>query len=215
LGREIFALWVGVAAFGFTLGLPEVILADAIGYVLTRRGAPFGGAGFLDVTLAMCLWACGVPLAPAIAGTLVYRFFSLFAPMPFCVAALPTLRDIGGEQDAPSSEPAVQPHGTLGRRRFRSRLDRTGQDQRSFRHPTCAIRCWSSWEAVAARHVSGNASTPDKISRRNAPDARHATGCAGTMTAGGVLTGYGAVIRRGQWPRRGAGPRRRPRDPRS
>jgi uncharacterized membrane protein YbhN (UPF0104 family) len=109
---EIFALWAGLAAFGVTMGLPEIILADAIGYVLTRRAAPFGGAGFLDITLAMCLWASGAPLAVAIAGTFTYRFFSLFAPMPFCFAVLPALRDIGGEQVAPSGEPAVQPQDT-------------------------------------------------------------------------------------------------------
>lgn len=106
---EIFALWAGLAAFGVSLGVPEIILADAIGYVLTRRAAPFGGAGFLDVTLALCLWACGAPLAAAIGGTFAYRFFSLFALMPWCFAVLPTLRGIGGEQTAPSSEPTVQP----------------------------------------------------------------------------------------------------------
>lgn len=111
---EIFALWAGLAAFGVTMPLPQIILADAIGYVLTRRGAPFGGAGFLDVTLTMCLWASGAPLAVAIAGTLTYRFFSLLAPIPFCFAVLPALRSIGGEQVAPSGEPAVQPQGTQG-----------------------------------------------------------------------------------------------------
>jgi hypothetical protein len=29
--------------------------------------------------------------------------------MPFCFAVLPALREIGGEQVAPSGEPAVQP----------------------------------------------------------------------------------------------------------
>jgi len=109
---QIFALWAGLAAFGVTLLAPAVILADAIGYVVTRRGAPLGGAGLLDITLTMCVWACGAPLAGAIAGVFAYRFFSLFGPMPFCFAALPTLRSIGGQQTAPSGEPAVAPHGT-------------------------------------------------------------------------------------------------------
>lgn len=106
---EIFALWAGLAAFGVMLLAPAVILADAIGYVLTRRAAPFGGVGFLDAALALCLWASGAPLAAAIAGMFAYRFFSLFAIMPFCFAALPALRSIGGQQTAPSREPAVQP----------------------------------------------------------------------------------------------------------
>jgi hypothetical protein len=58
---EIFALWSGLAAFGVMLLAPVVILTDAIGYVLTRRAAPFGGAGFLDTALVLCLWASGDP----------------------------------------------------------------------------------------------------------------------------------------------------------
>jgi uncharacterized membrane protein YbhN (UPF0104 family) len=106
---EIFALWAGLAAFGVMLPAAAVILADAIGYVVTRRAAPFGGAGFLDTSLALCLYASGAPLAAAIAGVFAYRFFSLFTPMPFCFAALPALRAIGGRQITPSREPAVQP----------------------------------------------------------------------------------------------------------
>jgi hypothetical protein len=74
------------------------------------------GAGFLDITLALCLYASGAPLAAAIAGTFTYRFFSLFALMPWCFAVLPTLRDIGGEQTAPSGEPTVQPRRRKARR---------------------------------------------------------------------------------------------------
>jgi hypothetical protein len=42
---EIFALWAGLAAFGTRMSVPVVIIADAVGYVLTRRAAPLGGAG--------------------------------------------------------------------------------------------------------------------------------------------------------------------------
>jgi hypothetical protein len=106
---EMFALWAGLAAFGLMMLVPVVMLSEAIGYVLTRRGAPFGGAGFIDVFLALCLWDCGAPLAGAIAGVFAYRFFSLFLPLPFAFSWLPVLRSIGGEQSAPSAEPAVQP----------------------------------------------------------------------------------------------------------
>jgi len=106
---EIFALWAGLAAFGAWAPVPFVILADAVGYVLTRRAAPLGGAGFIDAFLALCLWDCNVPLRQAIAGVFVYRFLSLFAIMPFSFAALPALRSIGGADVSPSREPAVQP----------------------------------------------------------------------------------------------------------
>jgi uncharacterized membrane protein YbhN (UPF0104 family) len=106
---EMFALWAGLAAFGARVSVPFVILADAVGYVLTRRAAPLGGAGFIDAFLALCLWDFNVPLAQAIAGVFAYRFFSLFAIMPFSFAALPALRSIGGRGATPSPEPAVQP----------------------------------------------------------------------------------------------------------
>jgi len=105
---EIFALWAGLAAFGVQLLFPIVIIADAVGYVLTRRAAPLGGAGFIDTFLALCLWDCGAPLAGAIAGVFAYRFFSLFFVMPASFAVLPTLRSIGGPAQTPSPEPAVQ-----------------------------------------------------------------------------------------------------------
>ena len=106
---EIFALWAGLAAFGTRMSVPVVIIADAVGYVLTRRAAPLGGAGFIDTFLALCLWDCGAPLPAAIAGVFTYRFFSLFATMPFSFTALPALRSIGGPGASPSPEPATQP----------------------------------------------------------------------------------------------------------
>jgi hypothetical protein len=108
---EMFALWAALAAFGTRMSVPVLVIADAVGYVLTRRAAPLGGAGFIDTFLALCLWDCGAPLAGAIAGVFAYRFFSLFVPMPFCFAALPALRSIGGAAAPPSPEPAVQGPG--------------------------------------------------------------------------------------------------------
>jgi len=106
---EMFALWAGLAAFGTRVPVPVLIIADAVGFVLTRRAAPLGGAGFIDTCLALCLWDCNVPLQVAIAGVFTYRFFSLFAIMPFSFTALPALRSIGGPGESPSSEPATQP----------------------------------------------------------------------------------------------------------
>lgn len=106
---EMFALWAGLAAFGARLPVAFVIIADAVGYVLTRRAAPLGGAGFIDTFLALCLWDCNAPLAAAIAGVFTFRFFSLFLPMPFSFAALGPLRSIGGSETSPSPEPAAHP----------------------------------------------------------------------------------------------------------
>jgi hypothetical protein len=59
-----------------------------------------------------------------VAGTLTYRSFSLLALMPLRFPAWPALRDIGGEQFAPSGEPAVQPQGTDTRCRYGFRVSR-------------------------------------------------------------------------------------------
>lgn len=108
---EMFAVWAALAAFGTRMPVPVVVIAVAVGYVLTRRAAPLGGAGLIDTFLALCFWDCGAPLAGAIAGVFAYRFFSLFVPMPFCFAALPALRSIGGAGPPPSPEPAVRGPG--------------------------------------------------------------------------------------------------------
>ena len=100
---------MGLAAFGTRMSIPVVIIADAVGYVLTRRAAPLGGAGFIDTFVVLCLWDCIAPFPVAIACVFTYRFFSLFAIMPFSFAALPALRSIGGPVASPSPEPATQP----------------------------------------------------------------------------------------------------------
>ena len=111
---EMFALWACAAAFGTRTSVPVLIIADAVGFVLTRRAAPLGGAGFIDACLALCLWDCNVPLQVAIAGVFTYRFFSLFAIMPFSFTALPALRS------DPLAGPALpQPRASGHPARFR------------------------------------------------------------------------------------------------
>jgi uncharacterized membrane protein YbhN (UPF0104 family) len=74
--------------------------------VLTRRTAPLGGAGLLDLILPLCLWTCGASFAGAVAAVAVYRFFSLWLPLPLAFAYLPTVRAM---RDGPvnESEPAL------------------------------------------------------------------------------------------------------------
>jgi uncharacterized membrane protein YbhN (UPF0104 family) len=98
---QIFALWASIRAFGYGVSIPTVILCDAIGYVLTRRSAPLGGAGFIDCFIVLCLWDCNVPLAAAVAGVFTYRFLSLFVMMPFSWRALPIVSAIGSSGEHP------------------------------------------------------------------------------------------------------------------
>jgi hypothetical protein len=41
------------------------------------------------------IWYCGAPFAIAVAGTFAYPALTLWLPMPFALAALPALREIG------------------------------------------------------------------------------------------------------------------------
>ncbi|MCU1490652.1 MAG: hypothetical protein JWM85_2057 [Acidimicrobiaceae bacterium] len=104
---EIYSLWAGMATFGYHMSVPSVILRDAVGYALSRRSAPFGGAGFIDLFLPLVLWDSGAPLAAAVAGCFVYRFFSLWLPLPATIAELPKLRTIGGGPSLGEPEPRV------------------------------------------------------------------------------------------------------------
>ncbi|HET9093600.1 MAG TPA: hypothetical protein VFN36_00830 [Solirubrobacteraceae bacterium] len=117
-GGDMFALWSATRAFGVTLSAPDVIIALATGMVLTRRTAPLAGAGLILVALVATLWnAAGVPFAAATLGVAGYRALTLFAPIPFGLAALPELRALGrrsrtvtqpGATGAGPGEPALQ-----------------------------------------------------------------------------------------------------------
>jgi hypothetical protein len=73
-------------------------------YVVTRRPAPFGGAGPLDLFLPLCLWTCGSSLAAAGAGTITFRLLSLWLPFPF---ALRGAQRIAGSRGGDEPEPSL------------------------------------------------------------------------------------------------------------
>jgi hypothetical protein len=95
---DAFAVWAGMAAFGFRMGVAELIVGYGTGMVFTRRTGPLGGAGFLALFLPLCLWYCGAPLAGAVAGVFAYRILALWLPMPLALAFLPTLRTMGEQR---------------------------------------------------------------------------------------------------------------------
>lgn len=92
---EIFAVWAGLAAFGVDMDGAALIAGFCTGMIATRRVAPMAGAGLLTLFLALAIWYCGAPFPVAIAGTFAYRALTLWLPMPFSLAALPALRQLG------------------------------------------------------------------------------------------------------------------------
>ncbi|MBO0820411.1 MAG: hypothetical protein J2P26_06125 [Nocardiopsaceae bacterium] len=90
-----FAVWAGLAAFGYRMDSAALFVGYATGMVFTRRSGPLAGAGVLAVVLPVALNYCGAPLAVAIAGVFAYRVLAFWLPMPASLAALPALRRMG------------------------------------------------------------------------------------------------------------------------
>jgi uncharacterized membrane protein YbhN (UPF0104 family) len=91
---DIFALWAAMAAFRFHMNGWAVVVAFGTAMIVTRRNGPLGGVGILDLALPPTLWVSGALFAPAVLGTFVYRFFTLWLPLPFALATLPRLRTL-------------------------------------------------------------------------------------------------------------------------
>lgn len=73
-----------------------VIVALGTGMLFTRRTAPLAGGGLMIVSLVPTLWyGAAVPFAAATLGVVIYRFFTLWAPLPFSLLAIPKLRELG------------------------------------------------------------------------------------------------------------------------
>lgn len=89
---DVTCLWASLKPFGATPTLPAIVLAHAVGYVLTRRTLPFAGAGIVEVLMPLTLVAAGAPFAGAVLGVIVYRIFNLWLPLLPALAALPRVR---------------------------------------------------------------------------------------------------------------------------
>lgn len=92
---DMWAVWCGMAAFGFRMNLAQMAVGVATGMVFTRRTGPLGGAGVLMLTLPLTLWDSGAPLGVAVLGVFSYRLLSTWLPLPVSVAHLPMLRAMG------------------------------------------------------------------------------------------------------------------------
>lgn len=111
---EAFAMWAGLHAFGFSMEAAALFIGFGTGMVFTRRTGPLAGAGVLMVVLPVTIWYSGAPLAVAVIGVFAYRVISVWLPMPFAFASLPTLRAMGrrgtpeAERPASADEPALR-----------------------------------------------------------------------------------------------------------
>jgi uncharacterized protein (TIRG00374 family) len=103
---DILTLYAAIRAFDARVGLLPLILAYTTAYVVTSLPLPAGGAGGVEAGLAFSLHAVGIPLAPALLATLVYRFFTLWLPLGIAVLALTQVRKLAEELPQVEHEPA-------------------------------------------------------------------------------------------------------------
>lgn len=94
---EMWAIWCGLAAFGFRMNWAQLVIGAGTGMLFTRRTGPLAGAGILILSLAPSIWYCGAPLGVAVAGVTAYRVLALWLPMPVGLAQIPLLRAMGVE----------------------------------------------------------------------------------------------------------------------
>jgi uncharacterized membrane protein YbhN (UPF0104 family) len=95
---HLLTLYAALRAFtGKPPVLAALVLAFATGYVATALPLPGGGSGGIEAALAFSLAAVGIPLAPALLGVLVYRFFTFWLPIVPALALVPTVPQLNRE----------------------------------------------------------------------------------------------------------------------
>jgi uncharacterized membrane protein YbhN (UPF0104 family) len=105
---DIACLWAALRTFSVHVSMPALIVAYATGYVASRRSLPAGGAGIVEVLMTFALVWVGLPLAPALAGVLVYRLFNFWLPIVPALALLPSGRQLHRAfEQAEEIEPAA------------------------------------------------------------------------------------------------------------
>lgn len=115
---DAFALWAGLAMFGFRMNPAALFVGFAVGMVFTRRTGPLAGAGVLALVMPLTLWYSGAPFAVAIIGVFAYRILALWLPVPGALALLPTVRGLAERRTSRGegtvrepAEPSLQREG--------------------------------------------------------------------------------------------------------
>jgi uncharacterized membrane protein YbhN (UPF0104 family) len=106
---DVLTLYAAVRAFGVHPHLVPLVLAYCTAFVVTALPLPAGGSGGVEAGLAFALNSVGIPLAPALLATLVYRAFTLWLPVGPALALLPQVRTLDRELPlVPRAAPSAQ-----------------------------------------------------------------------------------------------------------
>ena len=77
---DVACLWGALRAIGADVSLIGVALAYATAYIAMLVPLPTGGYGAIDAAATFTLTVLGIPLAEAVAGVVVWRFFNFWLP---------------------------------------------------------------------------------------------------------------------------------------
>lgn len=77
---DVACLWAALRAIGAGVSLTAVALAYATAYVAMLVPLPTGGYGAIDAAATFTLTVLGIPLAEAVVGVVVWRFFNFWLP---------------------------------------------------------------------------------------------------------------------------------------
>lgn len=99
-GGQLIVIWAAIRAFGPHLGYGPLILGYTTGYVASILPLPVGGAGGVEAAIIYSLTMVGVPLGPALLGTLVQRIFTFWLPLAIALLSARLLRQLGADLEA-------------------------------------------------------------------------------------------------------------------
>jgi uncharacterized membrane protein YbhN (UPF0104 family) len=94
---DVLTLYAALRAFGVHPPFVPLVLAYSTGFIMTALPLPAGGSGGVEAGLTFSLHAVGIPIAPALLATLVYRVFTLWLPVIPTLALLPQVRVLDHE----------------------------------------------------------------------------------------------------------------------
>jgi uncharacterized membrane protein YbhN (UPF0104 family) len=94
---DVLILYAALRAFGVHPHPAPLALAYATGFAITALPLPAGGSGGVEAGLTFALNSVGIPVAPALLATLVYRAFTLWLPIAPALALLPQVRTLDRE----------------------------------------------------------------------------------------------------------------------
>ena len=77
---DVACLWAALQAIGAEVSLTAVALAYTTAYVALLLPLPTGGYGAIDAAATFTLTVLGIPLAEAVVGVVVWRFFNFWLP---------------------------------------------------------------------------------------------------------------------------------------